>query len=208
MAKAIGVIFLCSWFADFITGFFHWLEDTYCLEHVPLIGGFICEPNIQHHIDPNDIVRDGTFVSRNYFQWILCGGIFALLCLLGFGNIYTFLTLLMASFGNEVHRWNHMSSNGPIVSFLKESGLIQIQRQHSLHHKPPFAQYYCTLTSQLNPMLERLNFWRRLEHVIEATTGITPKRENRRDARAHTKKPKGKSTNKKLPTALQLAPSA
>jgi len=111
------------------------------------------------------------------------GGLMFLgLWLVGFGNIYTFMTLLFASFGNEVHRWNHTARSGPFVSFLKETGLIQMQRQHSLHHKPPYAQYYCTLTSQVNPILERLKFWRRLENAIEFTTGIAPKRENRRDA--------------------------
>ena len=181
MLKAIGAFFVCFWMADFVTGFAHWAEDTYCLEHIPLLGSFICEPNIQHHIDPHDIVRDGTFFSRNYLQWLLCGGLFAILWSVGFANIYSFLTLLLSSFGNEVHRWNHTTKNGPFVKFLKETGLIQMQRQHSLHHKRPYAQYYCTLTSQLNPILERMNFWRRLERVIEATTGIAPKRENRRD---------------------------
>ena len=158
------------------------MEDTYCLENMPFIGGFICEPNIQHHIDPLDIVRDGTFWTRNKLQWLTCGALFMVLSLFRLGNIYTFLTLLFASFGNEVHRWNHMAKTGPVVTFLKESGLIQNQRQHSLHHKPPYAQYYCALTSQINPILERVNFWRRLEAVVEATTGIAPKREDRRDA--------------------------
>ena len=76
MIKTIGAIFVCWWAADFLTGFFHWLEDTYCLEQMPLIGGFICEPNIDHHIDPQLMVRVGTFFSRNVFQWVLCGVLF------------------------------------------------------------------------------------------------------------------------------------
>ncbi len=205
MLKAIGAIIVCLWAADFITGFIHWMEDTYCLEHLPVIGGFICEPNIQHHIDPLDIVRDGTFFSRNYLQWTSCGAIFLGLCLVGWGNIYTFMTLFFASFGNEVHRWNHMSRSGPFVSLLKETGLIQMQRQHSLHHKPPYAQYYCALTSQLNPVLERVNFWRRLESAVTFMTGITPKRENRRDA-APPKKTRRKKTQHD--NANRLAPAA
>lgn len=184
MLKVIGAIFVCLWMADFITGVAHWMEDTYCLEHYPLIGKLICEPNIEHHVDPQSMVRSGTFFSRNILQWSMALVVFLLLCVAGFGNIYSLLTLLFASFGNEVHRWNHMSRSGPVVSLLKETGLIQMQRQHSLHHKPPYAQYYCTLTSQLNPVLERLNFWRRLERIIWALTGIAPKRENRRDAKS------------------------
>ena len=182
LVKSIGTIFLCWWAADFLTGFFHWLEDTYCLENLPLIGGFICEPNIEHHLDPQLMVRVGTFFSRNVFQWVLCGGLFAALWMVGMGNIYSFLTLLFASFGNEVHRWNHMSRSGPVISFIKETGLIQSQRQHSLHHKPPHTGYYCVLSSQLNPILERVGFWRRLEDCVEFVSGISPKREQRRDA--------------------------
>lgn len=183
MIKTIGTIFVCWWAADFLTGFFHWLEDTYCLEQMPLIGGFICEPNIEHHIDPQLMVRVGTFFSRNVLQWVLCASLFGVLWLVNLGNVYTFLTLLFASFGNEVHRWNHMARTGPFVSFIKETGVIQAQRQHSMHHKPPHDGYYCVLTSQLNPVLERVHFWRRLEWCVEYLTGIGPKRHDRRDSR-------------------------
>jgi len=90
--------------------------------------------------------------------------------------------MVLASFGNEVHRWNHMSKTNRFITFMKDSGLIQMQRQHSLHHKQPHNQYYCVLTSQVNSVLERINFWRRLEWAVEVTTGITPKRDNRRDS--------------------------
>lgn len=183
MLKLIGAFFVCLWAADFITGLAHWLEDTYCLEDYPLIGSFICEPNIEHHVNPQLMVRTGTFFSRNILQWSLCGGMFSLLWLIGFGNAYTFTTLLLASFGNEIHRWNHMSKTGSFVTFMKDSGLIQIQKQHSLHHKQPHNQYYCVMTSLLNSILERVNFWRKLEWVVKATTGIAPKRENRRDSK-------------------------
>lgn len=182
MLKLIGAFFVCLWAADFVTGMAHWLEDTYCLEDYPLIGSFICEPNIEHHVNPQLMVRTGTFVSRNILQWTLCGGLYGLLWLVGLGGVYTFTILVMASFGNEIHRWNHMSKTGPFVKFMKDSGLIQIQKQHSLHHKQPHNQYYCVMTSLLNAVLERVNFWRKLESVVKVTTGIAPKRENRRDS--------------------------
>lgn len=183
MFKAVGAFFVCLWFADFLTGFFHWLEDTYCLENYPLIGSFICEPNIQHHVDPQLMVRTGTFISRNLLQWVLCGGLFGMLWLIGFGNIYTFLTLALTSFGNEIHRWNHMRKTNRFVTFMKDFGIIQAHKQHSMHHKPPHDGYYCVMTSQVNAVLERINFWRRLELVVKWTTGIAPKREDRRDFR-------------------------
>lgn len=196
LLKVVGAFFVCLWVADFVTGLAHWLEDTYCLEDYPLIGNFICEPNIEHHVDPQLMVRSGTFFSRNILQWSLCAGAYGLLWLVGLGGIYTFTILLLASFGNEIHRWNHMSKTGPFVSFMKDSGLIQVQRQHSLHHKQPHNQYYCVMTSLLNAILERINFWRKLEWVVEATTGIAPKRENRRDSLPLKKKKKAKKVAK------------
>ena len=190
LLKLIGGFFVCLWAADFVTGLAHWLEDTYCLENYPLIGSFICEPNIEHHIDPQLMVREGTFFSRNLLQWGLCGGTYVLLWLLGLGGVFTFTILLFASFGNEIHRWNHMSKTSGFVTFMKDSGLIQVQKQHSLHHKQPHNQYYCVMTSLLNAILERVNFWRKLEWVVEVITGIAPKRENRRDSKPLKKKSK------------------
>ncbi|MFT5301242.1 MAG: hypothetical protein ACI87E_003652 [Mariniblastus sp.] len=198
MLKLIGAFFVCLWAADMITGLFHWLEDTYCLDSMPLIGNFICEPNIEHHLDPQLMVRTGNFLSRNWFQFSIGGGIFAGLWLIGFANVYTLATVLMASFGNEVHRWNHMSKSGRIVSFLKDTGLIQMQRQHSLHHRPPHNRYYCVLTSQVNAVLEAVNFWRRLEWCVKLTTGIGPKREDRRDSILPKKKNRKLKADKPL----------
>ena len=64
--KLIGGFFVCLWAADFVTGMAHWLEDTYCLENYPLIGSFICEPNIEHHVDPQLMVREGTSYPAIY----------------------------------------------------------------------------------------------------------------------------------------------
>jgi len=170
----IGSVLICLWIADFITGLVHWAEDTYCKDGYPIIGKLICEPNRLHHSDPNLMVRTGTFISRNILQWVLSLVSFVLLYFVDYANIYTFMVLLFASFGNEVHRWNHMSKSGYVITFIKEMGLIQAQRQHSLHHRPPYDKYYCVLTSQVNPVLERIKFWRGLEYMIRLTTGVSP----------------------------------
>lgn len=129
------------------------------------------------------MVRTGSFISRNILQWGLCAAMFTGLWLVGFGNVYTFLTLLLTSFGNEIHRWNHMARTGKFVTFMKDTGLIQAHKQHSMHHKPPHKKYYCVMTSLVNAVLEPIGFWRKLEWLVQATTGITPKTEQRRDSK-------------------------
>ena len=56
------------------------------------------------------------------------------------------------------------------------------------------------MTSLLNSVLERVNFWRKLEWFVQATTGIAPKRENRRDSKPLKKR---KSKSPKVAPAVQ-----
>ncbi|MCH2182379.1 MAG: fatty acid desaturase family protein [Mariniblastus sp.] len=173
----IGIFFLCLWIADFLTGLAHWAEDTYCQSGYPIIGALICEPNLKHHEDPNLMVRTGNFFSRNWIQWLLCAVTYGLLWLLGLGYFPVLLILLLTSFGNEVHYWNHTTRLGWLPTFIKMTGLVQSQKQHSLHHKPPHTNYYCVLTSFLNPLLELVKFWRGVEWLLARTFGLVPIRE-------------------------------
>ena len=43
--------------ADFITGFLHWLCDTYFAEDTPIIGPAVIEPFREHHRDPLAMTR-------------------------------------------------------------------------------------------------------------------------------------------------------
>ena len=180
MVEYLGWVVICLLFADIITGVAHWAEDTYCLDGYPVIGKLICEPNIDHHINPSLITKSGTFFSRNLIQWFLSSLTYFVLYMIGFGYWQCGLCLFLASFGNEVHMWNHTTKLGPVPTFFKNSGLVQAQKQHSLHHKPPYLQYYCTLTSFTNEVFELTNFWRGLEYLI-SLFGIHPKRNLRRD---------------------------
>lgn len=42
-----------------------------------------------------------------------------------------------------------------------------------MHHSDPKNTYYCPITNFVNPALERIDFWTRLEAVIERLTGVT-----------------------------------
>lgn len=207
MGTYVGVFFLCLWAADFLTGIAHWAEDTYCKSGYPIIGALICEPNKLHHEDPNLMVRTGNFLSRNCTQWLACGAVYGLLWLSGFGCYPVFLTLLLASFGNEVHYWNHTTKLGWLPTFIKMTGLVQSQRQHSLHHKPPYMKYYCTLTSFVNPVLELVRFWRSVEWVLENTVGLVPVREKteKKPRRKLAKATSRRSVQGKLDTVKMVA---
>ena len=154
-------VVLCFVIADFLTGFFHWFEDTWITPNTPLIGKAIGVHNIEHHRNPSLMGRMGTWITRNTASVILA--IIALLIFWIFG-IFTWQLVLVAAFaslGNEVHEWNHRTKpKNWLVSFIQDAGLVQTRHQHAIHHKKPYDKYYCVLGNFANAVLERINFWR------------------------------------------------
>ena len=169
----IGFFYLSLWSADFLTGLFHWFEDAYCVRGLPFVGELICDPNLDHHIDPGLMVRTGSFVSRNSLQWIIAAtAVILILAANGEISMFVLATIVLASFGNEIHRWNHTTKNPAWIELIKSTGVIQSQRQHSLHHKPPHDSNYCVMTSQLNPILDAIGFWRWLELILSPVLDV------------------------------------
>ena len=181
MFEILGISLVCLIVADFFTGLFHWGEDTYCKDGYPIIGKLICEPNIDHHLDPTLMVRTGNFISRNLISWVLSFAAYIVMWWFDLHYWWVCLTLFFTAFGNEVHRWNHANRPGWFAQFMKDAGIVQAERQHRLHHKPPFMSHYCVLTSFTNAVLERIRFWRGLEWLISTVFRVHPKREYRRD---------------------------
>lgn len=167
---------LCVLIADFITGLVHWFEDTYITPSWPILGKYVGEPNILHHQKPGFIGTMTTLLSRNY-QTVVPAIIVIAISTMTFGFWWPLVfTLALASFGNEVHAWNHRKKNNWIVSLLQDMCIIQTKNQHRIHHIPPYDTAYCTITNLLNPILDRLNFWRILEYIILKTLRVKVKR--------------------------------
>lgn len=170
----LGNVIVCWVVADFLSGLFHWAEDTYCTEGYPLIGPLICDPNIEHHRSPKRMLDSG-FVGRNYVQVALCLTVFGVIGVAGLATWQAGLCLLFLSFSNEVHAWNHSAPKG-FARLIKDAGLVQSSRQHSLHHKPPHDRYYCVLGDATNVLLECVGFWRKLEWCVLFLVGVSPVR--------------------------------
>lgn len=170
---------LGAWlFADFLTGLVHWWEDAYAQPDWPVIGPLVAEPNLLHHRDPRAMTRLPWW--KNVDVPVIAGA----LALAGLAALHALawplvLAIVLAAFTNLVHRWAHQSAaeNGRLITWMQDSGLIQSRAQHALHHRWPRKSHYCPLTNALNPVLERLDFWRRLERVILRVTGLRRRRE-------------------------------
>lgn len=196
MFTTLGILIVCVVVADIITGVAHWLEDTYCSDDMvhgrllsKFVGQYVCEPNIDHHLRPRDLVNGGNFVVRNLVPWGLALAAVMLFALIDWCCSWinwpwaVYFTIWLSTFGNEIHRANHMrdSELNPLHLFLRESGLVQSQRQHMLHHKPPFDGYYCAMISFNNAWMDRIHFWRGLEWILFTVFRIPTRREDRRD---------------------------
>ncbi len=173
-AQALGVVAL----ADFISGLVHWLEDAYGTETTPVVGTLMIRPNIIHHHYPR------YFTKLNWWQssWdlLLLGAlIIGVAAWAGVLTWHVWLFVAICVNANQIHKWSHQTraENGRLVSFLQDIHLLLTPRQHALHHTDPKNTYYCPVTNLLNPVLEFIGFWPKLEAVIEALTGATHRKD-------------------------------
>jgi len=92
--------------ADFVSGFFHWLEDAYGREHWPITGRLITRPNVLHHHDPRYFIRHGWLHS----SWLLFAAgllVLGIAWLCGVLTWHVWLFVLLGSNANEFHKWAH-----------------------------------------------------------------------------------------------------
>lgn len=167
--QAIGIILA----VDFVSGILHWLEDSYGNKNWPLIGKWVIEPNIRHHFQPRFFTKS-TFWKRNLVTMIIAGSILGIITLLGWFHWGWVLAAAIGSITNEIHCWAHRSprENGKVITFLQEAKVLQSPRGHATHHTDPKDRSYCTVTDWLNPLLDRMDFFARIERFVLKTTGI------------------------------------
>ncbi len=152
--------------ADFIGAFVHWWMDRVAFDSDTMMGRQVVAPNRLHHSDPTAFLA-GDLFSRNSTTWAAVGVVsIVMLALTGPSVVWASATLggLVMT---EVHRMAHLPrQGGPLVRIAQEIGLIQSVRHHATHHKSPSDVRYCILTNWVNPVLDELRFWHRLERLL------------------------------------------
>ncbi|HLK89567.1 MAG TPA: fatty acid desaturase family protein [Polyangia bacterium] len=160
--------------ADFLSGFVHWAGDTIGDQNTPVFGPNFVTPFRYHHVDPKDITRHD-FVETNGNNCIVVAPILALLLLviprstgwffyacatLAFTSWFVFLT-------NQFHKWAHADKPAGWVRALQRAGLILSPEHHSIHHASPQDKSYCITVGWMNPLLDKIGFFRICETVID-----------------------------------------
>lgn len=158
--------------ADFVSGVVHWLEDAYARPNAPLIGK-LAEDNLRHHFRPREFLHKTWFASS--WDLLLAGAMLigaALYVSLFSWHVVLFAVLVANA--NQIHKWAHMNSAelpAP-VRWLQKLHLLQTPRHHGRHHGGSRTTHYCVITNFLNPLLEEVMFWSRVERLVERVTGV------------------------------------
>ncbi len=151
--------------ADFLSGFWHWIEDRYFDERWPIIGEYIAKPNSLHHAHPTAFLNQ-SYWSRNWTTILPAAGALAITAACR-SPWWVLLSIAMVSQANELHAWAHRRVKSRWIRGLQELGLLQSVPHHMAHHRDPFSRHYCVMTDWLNPVLDRTRFWFAAEWCLE-----------------------------------------
>ena len=167
---------LLAWLlADFITGLIHWFEDK-CLNDNSKYKFIqaVTNDNILHHKKPTALC-ELTIWKNIDTSVVIAWPLAVVLYLAGAPHIIS-LAVFFASFGNLVHMWAHQRrAKVPyLVQLAQGIGLMGSQEHHFGHHyingrvvtKGEAKIRYCVMTDWLNPFLDYIGFFDKLEKII------------------------------------------
>jgi plasmanylethanolamine desaturase len=163
--------------ADFLAGGVHWLADRFFDPETPLLGPMLIAPFREHHVDPGSIGRHDFFeVSGN--NALVTTPVVLLVFTLPESRDFT--ASLMCIFGisltlalvatNQFHGWAHAANPPAVARALHTFGLVLTPERHAEHHLSGFDRAYCVTSGWLNPLLDRIQFFDRIERGVSAAT--------------------------------------
>ncbi|KAG5502381.1 hypothetical protein JIQ42_05258 [Leishmania sp. Namibia] len=178
--------------ADLVSGLAHWGLDTWGSPDTPIFGSFIRSFR-EHHVNQTAMCRHD-FIETNadttlpllpvLLMQYACvhstnhsgNGYAANLHVRNIGaHVFLCTFFLFVGITNEIHKWSHQAKQSRVVRKAMDIGIILSPISHRKHHKDPFDRTYCITTGWLNPLLDSVNFWRRLESLVSSVTGAVPR---------------------------------
>jgi len=186
--------FICGLlFSDFMSGLVHWGADTWGNLEWPLVGKTFIRSFREHHVAPSAMCNHD-LIETNGDNFMLVAYPLYSLCRTDvlrnssdgitppWFDVFTYCFWLSAAVGvaltNQIHKWSHTFRPPTVVVWLQNSGLILPKDNHLLHHRPAFDGYYCITTGWLNPVLEKIQFWKITEQLVSKVTGLIPREDD------------------------------
>jgi ubiquitin-conjugating enzyme E2 variant len=176
--------------ADFVSGFVHWMADTWGAADMPVLGKSLVRPFREHHVDQKAMTHHD-YIETNGANCLVslpvaAGVLFIPLDVTGWVTFGLFWFVCIGSmvffvmWTNQIHKWSHLEpEETPLaLKILQKLYLVLPAGHHQLHHKAPYDRYYCITTGWLNWPLTKLNFYRRSERLVTALFGLVPRRDD------------------------------
>lgn len=162
---------------DLLTGVVHWGCDRFGDATTPVIGPLLIRAFREHHVDPRQMLNHD-WIETNGEPCILTALALTTLALVApsvqsavaaaaVAFVWTMATV--GSCANQIHKWAHMSRPPSFARVLQHIGLALRPSEHACHHQPPHESGYCISTGWMNPLLDRLGIWARLERLLRRT---------------------------------------
>lgn len=166
---------LCLALSDFVTGMLHWIADTYGSEETPILGPTVVKPFRLHHTYPRDMCTHNLVTTLGNSCIIAVPALSFCIYLMwkpptpGWLAFFVVCVAWLAGATvatNQFHKWAHQENPSGFARWLQRTRLILEPSHHELHHTAPFQMHYCITNGWLNPLLNRLSFFRRLETAL------------------------------------------
>lgn len=159
--------------ADFIMGIYHWFKDSYFGPLTPIIGKKFIWGSRLHHLRPRFVTEFSNMdLFKSSAMWTMIW-MAPLILILEFSPFILSLFLTI-SLNDVIHKYAHLKDieRPQIVTIMQKLYILQSYEEHHIHHTYPHDTNYCPITPYVNFILEYVNFWRRLEAVVEKYIGV------------------------------------
>ena len=153
--------------ADLFSGLVHWSADTYGNPQMPIFGGFV-RTFREHHADQTAITRHD-FIETNGDACIFSSPVhFVFLCWLEDPlALFCLLGVFVGSyFNSQIHQWAHTKNRPWPVRWLQAVRGLNSPSHHAKHHSGPHLTHYCITNGWMNPLLDSIGFFRKLEWLL------------------------------------------
>jgi hypothetical protein len=164
LLKASAVLLV----ADFVTGIVHWMEDSYWTPETPILGKWIVIDNLAHHKNGQEFLKKSWMQSS--WDLLIAGIIIVSVAFVTRSLSWeVWMFAIIIANANQIHKWAHITrfENKPkMIGLLQKIYILQRTDHHGQHHRKPNNSHYCTVTNILNPVLDKLKFWRVLESIV------------------------------------------
>jgi len=177
------IVFLGALSADLVSGLVHWAADTWGNQTWPIVGPTLIRSFREHHVDAKAITRHDFVEANGATALVLLPVILGVhLFMPGSSSAWTHLQSQASLFAlsltffvfmtNQIHKWAHVDLPPSFVRLLQSLRLILPRGHHQVHHRGRHTSCYCITTGWLNPILDRIQFFRLSEKLIQAISTL------------------------------------